>query len=336
MHRSDYLIQRTWFAILTLVVTIIFNFFLFRIMPGDPVQILASPKLPRDVKEKIFASFGLDKPIWLDTEALQNGEWNKVFDSQFMAYIRNLSHGDLGISFATKQPVSEILAERAGRTVMLLIFGEITSIILGTVLGIIASWRRGTKLDTGILVYGLFTWSMPTFFFGIIMVILARGILPTGRMVTPGIYPADGWIYWKDVGKHLILPTIVLGIGYVSSYLLVVRSTVVEVLSEDYILTAKAKGLNAFQVLRDHALKNTMLPMVTMIALSLGFIVGGSIEVETVFSWPGLGRLAFDSIHDLDYPVLQGVFLLLAVSVILANFLADVLYSFLDPRVKTE
>jgi peptide/nickel transport system permease protein len=335
MHRSDYLIQRTSFAVLTLVVTVIFNFFLFRIMPGDPVQLLASPKLPKDVKEQIFASFGLDKPLWLDTAALQTGAWSKVFDTQFTAYIRNLSQGDLGISFATKQPVSEILSERAGRTVLLLIFGEITSIVLGTVLGIIASWRRGTKLDTSILIYGLFTWSMPTFFFGIIMVILARGILPTGRMVTPGLSPEDGWTYWQDVGKHLILPTIVLGIGYVSSYLLVVRSTVIEVLSEDYILTAKAKGLNAFQVLRDHALKNTMLPMVTMIALSLGFTVGGSIEVETVFSWPGLGRLAFDAIHDLDYPVLQGVFLLLAVSVILANFLADVLYSFLDPRVKS-
>ncbi len=335
MHRSDYLIQRTGFALLTLVVTIVFNFFLFRIMPGDPVQILASPKLPKDVKAKIFASFGLDKPLWFDTTALQTGEWDKAFDSQFTAYLRNLLQGDLGISFVTKQPVSEILAERAGRTVLLLILGEITSIVLGTVLGIIASWRRGTKLDTGILVYGLFTWSMPTFFFGIIMVILARGILPTGRMVTPGLSPEDGWTYWQDVGKHLILPTIVLGIGYISSYLLVVRSTVIEVLSEDYILTAKAKGLNAFQVLRDHALKNTMLPMVTMIALSLGFTVGGSIEVETVFSWPGLGRLAFDAIHDLDYPVLQGVFLLLAVSVILANFLADVLYSFLDPRVKT-
>lgn len=336
MPRSDYLIQRTGFALLTLAVVIIFNFFLFRIMPGDPVQLLASPKLPKDVKEKIFASFGLDKPLWLDTTALKAGEWDKVFDSQFVTYLHNLSQGELGVSFATRKPVGEILSERAGRTVLLLIFGEITSIVLGTVLGIIASWRRGTKLDTGILVYGLFTWSMPTFFFGIIMVILARGILPTGRMVTPGLSPEDGWTYWQDVGRHLILPTIVLGIGYVSSYLLVVRSSIVEILSEDYILTAKAKGLNAFQVLRDHALKNTMLPMITMIALSLGFTVGGSIEVETVFSWPGLGRLAFDAIQDLDYPVLQGVFLMLAISVILANFLADVLYSLLDPRVKTD
>lgn len=336
MQRSDYIIRRASFALLTLAVTIVFNFFLFRIMPGDPVQLIVSQRLPGEAKQKISESFGLEKEIWLDGEALKKGDWEAAFDTQFVAYLRNLARGDFGISFAQKRAVSEILAERVWRTVVLLFLGQITSVVLGTFLGIIASWRRGSKLDTGILVYGLFTWSMPTFFFGIILVVLARGILPTGRMVTPGLKPEHGWVYWRDVAGHLILPTIVLGIGFVSGYLVVVRSTFVEVLSEDYILTAKAKGLNTFQILRDHAFKNTMLPMITMVALSLAYLVGGSIEVETVFSWPGLGRLSYDAIYSKDYPVMQGVFVLFSASVILANFVADVVYSLLDPRVQVD
>jgi peptide/nickel transport system permease protein len=332
--RSDYILRKAGFAIITLAATIIFNFFLFRIMPGDPVQVVVPPRIPKEAKVEIAKSFGLDKPLWLNFEALAAGEWSEVFDTQLAIYLGNLAKGDLGESFAKNRPVSELLAERVWRTVVLLILGQIISVVLGTILGIIASWRRGSKLDTGILVYGLFTWSMPTFFFGIILVLLARGVLPTGRMVTPGLHPEDGLEFWIDVGKHLILPTIVLGIGYVSGYLLVVRSTFVEVLSEDYILTAKAKGLTNFQIMRDHAFKNTMLPMITMVALTLAFTVGGSIEVETVFSWPGLGRLSYEAIYDFDYPVMQGVFLLFAFSVILANFAADVFYSFLDPRVK--
>lgn len=336
MGRSDYIIRRAFFAIITLAATIVFNFFLFRIMPGDPVMILVPPRLPKEAKDEIAKSFGLDKPVWLDFEALKEGDWKSTFDTQFTIYLRNLARGDLGESFAKKQAVSELLAERVWRTVILLFLGQIISVVLGTALGIIAAWRRGTRLDTGILVYGLFTWSMPTFFFGIILVILARGHLPSGRMVTPGLHPEDGWVYWKDVGLHLILPTIVLGLGYVSGYLLVVRSTFVEVLSEDYILTAKAKGLNTFQIMRHHAFKNTMLPMITMVALSLAFLIGGSIEAETVFSWPGLGRLSYEAVYNLDYPVMQGVFVLFSVSVILANFVADMFYSFLDPRVRAD
>jgi ABC-type dipeptide/oligopeptide/nickel transport system permease subunit len=286
--------------------------------------------------QKIREQFGLDKPIWFDTEKLLDGDFAEGLDSQFTAYIRNLSRGNLGVSFANRLDVSEILIDRVWKTVLLLFTGEIVAILLGSVLGIIASWRRGSKLDLGILVWGLFTWSIPTFFFGIILVILARGHLPTGMMVTVGLKPEDGWIYWKDVGRHLVLPTITLGIGFTSSYMMVMRSSIVEVLSEDYILTAKAKGLNNFQILRDHALKNAMLPMVTLLALSLGYTVGGAIQVETVFSWPGIGRLIFDSVGKQDYPVLQGAFLLLATSVIGANFLADFVYSLLDPRVQLE
>jgi len=155
-------------------------------------------------------------------------------------------------------------------------------------------------------------------------------------MVTPGLRPEDGLTYWLDVGRHLVLPTITMAIVYTGEYVLIMRSGVMEVLAEDYILTAKAKGLSTLRILRTHALKNAMLPMVTMIALTFGYTVGGAIQVETVFSWPGIGRLMYEAVQKRDYPVLQGTFLLLAVSVIVANLVADLLYSALDPRVKAE
>ncbi|MFO8036356.1 MAG: ABC transporter permease subunit [Anaerolineales bacterium] len=337
MQRGRYLLNKFVLAFITLIIIIVFNFFLFRILPGDPARALVKPgRMKPDTVELIREQFGLDKPVWVNVEKLKEGDFRSGLDSQFFAYIQNLSRGNLGISFSNRLEVKEILANRVWKTVLLLFLGQLVSILLGSVLGIIASWRRGSALDVGILGGGLFTWSIPTFFFGIILVVLARGYLPTGMMVTVGLKPEDGWVYWKDVGKHLILPTITLGIGYISSYMMVMRSSITEVLSEDYILSAKAKGLNSVEILRDHALKNAMLPMITLIALNLGYTVGGGIQVETVFSWPGLGRLIFDSVGRQDYPVLQGAFLLLAVSVIGANFLADLIYSLLDPRVRMD
>ncbi|MCE5208070.1 MAG: ABC transporter permease [Chloroflexi bacterium] len=337
MERSDYIIKKILLAVATMIVVIVFNFFLFRVLPGDPVKgLIHSPRMTQEAQERIRQQFGLDKPVWLNTEALKQGNLSAALDTQFTAYLANLLKGNLGISFASRSPVKEVLAERIWRTVILLFLGQIIAIVIGILLGIVASWRRGSKLDTGILLWGLFTWSLPTFFFGIILLILARGSLPSGMMVTPGLKPEDGLTYWLDVGRHLVLPTITLAILYTGEYLLIMRSSVIEVLSEDFIFTAKAKGLSTFQILRDHAFKNAMLPMITLIALTLGFTVGGAIQVETVFSWPGVGRLMYDSVSKQDYPMLQGVFLLLAVSVILANLLADLLYSVLDPRVKPD
>lgn len=337
MQWSDYLIRKVLFALFTLITVIVFNFFLFRILPGDPVKlIIHSPRMTREAQEKIRDQFGLDKPVWLDVERMKDGDVVGALDSQFTAYIRQLLRGNLGISFVSRRNVRQVLAGRVWRTVVLVTTGEAATIVLGMALGLVAAWRRGTRLDTSILLLALFTWALPSFFLGIILLILARGRLPVGGMVTPGLKPEDGLAYWADLGKHLILPTVTIAVAWVSQYLLIMRSSVMEVLSEDFILTAKAKGLSAFQILRDHALKNAMLPMVTMIAISLGYTVGGAIQVETVFSWPGIGRLMYGAVQKRDYPVLQGVFLLLAVSIIAANLLADLLYSVLDPRVRAE
>jgi peptide/nickel transport system permease protein len=337
MERGNYIFRKLGFAAITLVAVIVFNFFLFRILPGDPVKlIIHSPRMTREAQERIQANFGLDKPVWFDAERLKAGDLLGSLDSQFTAYLRNLVRGDLGISFASRRDVTEILSERVWRTVVLVMGGDLIAILLGMALGLIAAWRRGTRLDAGILLWALFSWALPTFFLGIILLIMARGYLPVGGMVTPGLKPEDGLTYWLDVGKHLILPTITMAIVYTGEYILIMRSGVMEVLTQDYILTAKAKGLSTYRNLRDHALKNAMLPMVTMIALTFGYTVGGAIQVETVFSWPGIGRLMYDAVQKRDYPVLQGSFLLLAVSVIVANLLAEILYTVLDPRVKAE
>ncbi len=335
MIQFDYLLRKVLFALITLAIVIVFNFFLFRILPGDPVKLLfRSPRLTKQAQETIRIQFGLDKPVWLNFEHLQSGNIGGLFDSQFGAYIRNLSQGNLGISFAQRQSVNEILSERIWRTVLLLFTGEFFAVIVGMFIGMVAAWRRGTWVDSTALILGLTTWALPTFFLGIILLVVARGALPTSGMVEPGLNAEGTLNYWLDVGRHLILPTLTLAIGSASAYMLIMRSSVVEVLADDYILTAKAKGLTTVQILRDHALKNAMLPMVTIIALNLGYVVGGAIQVETVFSWPGIGRLIFDSVAKQDYPVLQGAFLLLAVSVILTNLITDVLYSVLDPRIK--
>jgi peptide/nickel transport system permease protein len=337
MQRSDYLIRKIFFGLATLIAVIVFNFFLFRILPGDPVKsITRSPRLTREAREKLTVDFGLDKPVFFNAEQVKDGNVIGAFDSQFTAYVGALLKGNLGISFRSRRDVAEVLAERVWRTIVLVAAGEILALIFGIILGLTAAWRRGTRLDTSILLWALFCWAFPTFFLGIILLILARGYLPVGGMVVPGLKPEHGLEYWIDVGKHLILPTLTMAIIYTSSYIMIMRSSVLEVLSEDYILTAKAKGLNTFQILRDHALKNAMLPLVTIVALNLGYTVGGAIQVETVFSWPGIGRLMYDAVMQRDYPVLQGTFLLLAVSVIAANLIADILYSVLDPRVKVE
>jgi peptide/nickel transport system permease protein len=337
MQRSDYLIRRVFFALATLVVVIGFNFFLFRILPGDPIKSIArSPRLTREAREKLRVDFGLDKPVFFNTERLREGDVLGAFDTQFTAYVRALLHGNLGISYRSRRDVAEVLAERVWRTVVLVAGAETLALLFGVCLGLASAWRRGTRLEMTILLWALISWGLPNFFLAIILLLLARGHLPVGGMVTPGLKPDDGLTYWADVGRHLILPTLTMAIVYTSSYILIMRSSVVEVLSEDYILTAKAKGLNTFQTLRDHALKNAMLPMVTMVALNLAYTVGGAIQVETVFSWPGIGRLMYDAVQLRDYPILQGTFLLLAVSVVVANLVADLLYSVLDPRVKAE
>jgi peptide/nickel transport system permease protein len=286
------------------------------------------------------ASFGLDKPIINCIDSLNPIKFGHCLvnpmDTQFFIYVKNLFRGELGTSFSYRRPVSTLLGEYLVKTLLLISLGQILSIILGMILGLVAAWKSHTALDYSALIFSLFAWSLPTFWLGIMLLFAGStwlGLPLTGAM-DPTLKSAGIWAQIWDTCRHLFLPTITFTVVMLGEYMLIMRSTVLEVLSEDYILTAKAKGLKMFQILKDHALRNAMLPMITIIALNLGFTVAGAIQIESVFSWPGLGQAIYEAVGKRDYPLLQGGFLLIAVSVILANLFADLLYTLLDPRVQ--
>ncbi len=329
MTRGSLSLRKAIWALVTIFVVITFNFFLFRVLPGDPAK--AGIKDPRLSPEAVLAlqqRFGLDKPVLFNTEG-------SLFDSQYFRYLGALAQGDLGDSYAYRnRSVASLLGTALVNTLWLVLPADVLSIILGVLLGLVAAWRRGTKLDVGALMFALFTWALPTFFLGILLLFFGSSYLglPTGGRITIGL--AQGfWGTAGDVIRHLLLPTLTFALVLLGEYMLIMRSSVVEVFSEDYILTAKAKGLNTFQIIRRHGFRNAMLPLVTLIALNLGFTVSGAIQVETVFSWPGLGKLTVDAVAQRDYPLLQGAFLMLAISVVIANLIAELIYLRLDPRV---
>ncbi len=329
MGRSDYIIRRIGMAALTVGFAVVMNFFLLRVLPGDPAKAgIRDPRLTAAAQEAIRVRFGLDKPLLINMGG-------NPFDSQFFRYFGNLLRGDLGISYNFNRPVADLLRERLVNTVLLVGVGELLAIAIGIGLGLLAAWRRGTALDVGALLFGLFTWALPTFFLAIILLIVGSTFLglPVAGIRTAG-GPGDLWSQTVDVARHMAMPTLTLTIILLGEFMLIMRSSLLEVLAEDYILTAKAKGLRDGVILRDHAMRNAMLPMIALIALTLGFTVGGSILIESVFSWPGLGSAVFEAVGRRDYPMLQGAFMLFTISVILANTAADLLYAALDPRVR--
>ena len=297
--------------------------------------------MKKEAIEALRIRFGLDKPVINCFETLTPVTFGDCgvnpLDTQFFIYVRNLFQGDLGVSYKTNLPVANILTERLWNTVLLIGAGQILSIIVGIAFGVLAAWKARTSIDYGALITGLVAWSLPTFWLGIILLFWGSSHgFPIGGKATPGLSTYPFLFRIGDITKHMILPTITYTIVFMGEYMLVMRSSLLDVLSEDYILTAKAKGLSTLQILKDHALKNAMLPIVTIIAINLGFKVAGAIQIESVFSWPGLGGLVFEAVESRDYPILQGAFLLIAISVIVANLIADLTYSYLDPRVQSE
>ncbi len=342
MNRTNALLKKTAWSVFTIVFVIILNFFLFRVLPGDPARAgIRDPRLKKEAVEMLRVRFGLDKPVINCFESLNPIKVGSCainpLDTQFFIYVRNLVQGELGISYHTNRPVADILAERLWNTVLLIGAGQILSIVIGVVFGIFAAWKARTSVDYAAVTSSLIAWSLPTFWLGIILLFWgsANGF-PLAGKATPGMSSMPLLQQWGDIARHMFLPTLTYTIVYMGEYTLIMRSSLMDVLSEDYILTAKAKGLSTFQILKDHALKNAMLPLVTVIAINLGFTVAGAIQIEAVFSWPGLGSAIYEAVVRRDFPVLQGAFLLIAVAVILANLIADLTYNYLDPRVQTE
>ncbi|HEX6474303.1 MAG TPA: ABC transporter permease [Candidatus Limnocylindria bacterium] len=330
--RGRYLLGRTLWAVVIVFVVITFNFFLFRVLPGDPAKAGAhDPRLSPESIVALTERFGLDKPVFINLE-----EGANPFDSQYFAYLAALSRGDLGLSYAFRdETVAGMLGEALVNTLWLILPAQLLAIFFGIALGVVAAWRRGTSLDVASLSFSLFMWSLPTFFLAILLLVFGSSNLglPTAGKETIGATYDSWWEQLVDILRHLAMPTLAFTLVLLGEYMLIMRSSVLDVFSEDYILTAKAKGLSTLQIIKDHALRNAMLPMVALIAINLAFTVSGAIQVEEVFSWPGIGNLTVEAISERDYPVLQGAFLLIAVAVVIANLIADIVLGWLDPRV---
>jgi peptide/nickel transport system permease protein len=316
-----FLLARLAWTVPILFVILVVNFLIIHLAPGDPVQALVGDfPAPPGYLEQIRHDFGLDQPLWV----------------QLVRYGQNLLQGHLGYSFANRQPVLDLILARAGTTLVLMIPGLIAASVLGVVLALAAAPRAGSALDSGITALSLFGYSVPIFWLGQLLVILFAvdlGWLPAQGM-TSLRGSATGWGYVRDVAWHLVLPAFSITIFFVAVVARVARASIVGVLSEDFVTTAMAKGLSRRRILWRHVLPNAMIPVVTVIGYSFGYSLTGAILVETVFAWPGLGSLFVASIGNRDYPVLQGILLLSAVMVVLANLATDLVYALLDPRVR--
>jgi peptide/nickel transport system permease protein len=315
-----YVVGKVLWALGTLAFVLVFNFFLFR-AAGDPkTDLLRNPKLSGQAVENLIEERGLNESTW----------------TQFRIYVGNVLTGELETSYSSNRAVSRELLDALPNTLLLVGTATILAAIIGSWLGVVAASRRGTKRDGAITQGSLVLYSMPEFWLGMVLIWLFAATVPffpTGLKSDPGADFTAAEYAW-NVAQHAALPIITLTLGLLGSYVVIMRSSLSDTLREDFVVTARAIGLPRHRVLRDHAVRNALLPVVTLAGLNLGFVVSGAITVEALFSWPGIGLLTIDAIDNKDYPMLQGIFLLTSAAVILANLLTDILYSYLDPRVR--
>ncbi|HLQ53056.1 MAG TPA: ABC transporter permease [Streptosporangiaceae bacterium] len=321
MRGADYVIKRAGFALLTIFIAITINFFLFRVLPGNAVTDLSRvPRATSQLRRALTVQFGLDKPKW----------------EQYLIYLRQLAHGNMGISYAYQQPVSSLLLNALKNTIPMVTIGTVGAIVVGILTGILSAWRRGSVSDHVSTNLAIAFYAFPTQFLGLMLLILFGGLLPTSGMENPyaGVFgPESLFARLQDIGLHMTLPALTLLLTLYGEFTLIMRSSMLETLGEDYVLTARAKGMSDQKIISRHVLRNALLPIATIVALSLGWIAAGAILIEFIFSWPGIGLALWQAINQRDYPMLQGGFLVLAVAVIALNFIADLAYFKLDPRI---
>lgn len=308
-------------ALISLAMVVLLGFFAFRILPGDPVRQIAKerPMSPEQIAE-LRAQYGLDKPVL----------------AQFWDYIVNIFTGNLGESYVYRKSVSSLIAEYMVPTLLLTATAAILAIALGLWLGQHAAWKRGSFFDKAVTGTSLVFWSVPTFWLALILLMVFGGTLrwfPTGGMVTVGL-DATGFAYVLDVARHMVLPVISMVAVVYAQYLLVMRASLIEEMSSDYLTTARAKGLRDDLVRTRHAVPNALLPTVTLVFMHIGGLIAGAVTIETVFSWPGLGKLTYEAISGPDMPLLQGTFVVFSTIIIIMNLIADLVYRQLDPRVR--
>lgn len=309
-------------AIGTLLFVITLLFFLFRLGLPDPTAALVTEGLSAEDRAAIRTRFGLDRPI----------------HEQYIIFLGNVAQGDFGTSFHYRAPVAPIVWERFANTIVLMVAAIIIAYLIGIPLGAYLSWKRGSRTDTTGIVLGLIFRSAPMFWTGMMAVLVfgvMLGWLPTSGMRTLPYEAANFFdkIFTLDFLRHLILPSLTIALFYMGSPLLIMRNTMLEVYGEDFVEMAHAKGIPERQVLFKHAARNALLPVMTQLAITIGLAAGGQVVVEVVYSWPGLGREILRAVRTSDFPMAQASFMLMAVMVIVMNFLADMFYTVLDPRV---
>jgi peptide/nickel transport system permease protein len=309
-------------SLVTLIFVVCFNFFLFRVVEGDPVaNLYRGRNLTEHQRETLTKQFGLEG---------SKGE-------QFVAYVKQTLTLNLGRSYTGNAPVWDEIKRKAGPTIALVGISAILSAVIGVLLGIAAAWRRRTRTDYAVTAFSVGTYSMPDFWLGMVLLTLfavTLGWFPVGGLEDPAS-TATGLGHLADQAKHMFLPLLTLTVGYLGEYAIIMRSSLLDTMREDYLVLARAKGLRDVLVRNRHAVPNAILPVVALLAINFGFVLSGAIAVEAIFSWPGLGLATYDALKGPDLPMLQGLFLVFSASVILFNLIADLLYAWLDPRVRT-
>jgi peptide/nickel transport system permease protein len=321
-----YVVSKIVQAFLTFVAILVFNFFLFRVWsPGDPISFLTrgqGANITPEERQALIEEYGLDESTM----------------GQFLEYMKDTFQGNLGASsFYQGEPVMDVFLRFLPATLLLVGVATLFSMIIGLWMGIRSGWRRGSMFDRTSMVGSLILYSMPEFWLGMLLLLLfstTLGWFPVGGRISTNASELSTWEYILDVANHLFLPALTLTLAYIGEYYLVMRSSLLDVLGEDYITTARAKGVRERDVLNKHAVRNGLLPTVTLIALSIGYVIGGAITVEVVFSYQGLGLLTYTAIVAKDYWLLQGLFLFFTGAVIVFNLAADFVYAYLDPRVR--
>lgn len=320
---SSYIMRRVGYGLVLMLCVVILNFLLIRLAPGDPAVVIAGEMggATEEMLESIREEYGLNEPV----------------TTQLAIYIGNVLRGDLGQSFFFNQPVASLIAQRIGPTILLVIVAQLLSIFIGVVLGVLAARKPNGVMSAFVSVFATIGYAVPVFWTGIMLIILFASVLP--------IFPVEGMQSVRlrdagpitkalDIAHHLILPAFTLAIIYLAQYARLSRASMLEVLGSDYIRTARAKGASEKSVLFKHALRNAALPILTVAGLQFGNLISGALLVETVFNWPGMGRLAFDSILRRDYPTIMGVLFFASAMVVIANLLTDISYRLADPRLR--
>ena len=319
--RLRFVVNRVLGALATLLFVLVVNFFLFRVISDDPVgKLFRGRNLTREQIQAKREQFNLDGSQF----------------QQFVAYIKQTLQGNLGDSILSGRPVTTEIREALWPTIMLVGTSTIFSMLIGIVLGIYAGWRRRSAFDAGATTFSMFTYSVPDFWLGMLLLsffAVQLGWFPTGGFEDAGS-TKTGLAARLDQLHHMFLPALTLTLAYIGEYMIIMRSSLIDTLNEDYLQLARAKGLRDALVRRKHAVPNALLPVVSLAALNFGFILSGAIAVEAIYSWPGLGQATIEAIRGPDYAMLQGLFLLFSASLIVANLIVDLTYGLLDPRVE--